>query len=234
VIRSGSTSACRCTGRRRCLTHCSGRQSKTRLSCQSSSSLDGDQKDVWRETILPKSTHALGTKKFTNPTWCKLEKNISFILADSHASEGTEALLSFWGRTVHGRSNRTAGSTIYLPCTEAFRTAAASGRTRSLLPTHSGCRRITHHQLLPAAPGKKNVPHGPLRAAGGPCCCPAPRIMISSILNPPIGFTACGILPGSSKLSPSTQGMTDATDRNLGTTFNRDDQRIVVGSGVFA
>lgn len=26
-----------------------------------------------------------------------LEKNISFILADSHASEGTEALLSFWG-----------------------------------------------------------------------------------------------------------------------------------------
>ena len=59
--------------------------------------LDGDQKDVWRETILPKINACTGHEKVHKPHWCKLEKNISFILADSHASEGTEALLSFWG-----------------------------------------------------------------------------------------------------------------------------------------
>jgi len=59
--------------------------------------LDGDQKNVWRETILPKIDACSGREKVHEPRWCNLEKNISFILADSHASEGTEALLSFWG-----------------------------------------------------------------------------------------------------------------------------------------
>ena len=59
--------------------------------------LDDRQKDVWRETILPKINACTGHAKVHEPRWCSLEKNISFILADSHASEGTEALLSFWG-----------------------------------------------------------------------------------------------------------------------------------------
>ena len=59
--------------------------------------LDGNQKDVWRETILPKINACAGHEKVHEPRWCSLENNISFILADSHASEGTEALLSFWG-----------------------------------------------------------------------------------------------------------------------------------------
>jgi len=59
--------------------------------------LDSRQKDIWRETILPKINACTGHEKVYEPRWCSLEKNISFILADSHASEGTEALLSFWG-----------------------------------------------------------------------------------------------------------------------------------------
>lgn len=59
--------------------------------------LDSRQKDAWRETILPKISTCSGHEKVHEPRWCSLEKNISFILADSHASEGTEALLSFWG-----------------------------------------------------------------------------------------------------------------------------------------
>lgn len=59
--------------------------------------LDSRQKDIWREAILPKINTCSGREKIQEPRWCILEKNISFILADSHASEGTEALLSFWG-----------------------------------------------------------------------------------------------------------------------------------------
>ena len=65
--------------------------------------LDSRQKDVWRETILPKISTCTGHEKVHEPRWCSLEKNISFILADSHASEGTEALLSFWGEPFMAR-----------------------------------------------------------------------------------------------------------------------------------
>ena len=54
-------------------------------------------KDVWQNEILPKINSCSGYEKVQTPRWCTLEKNISFILADSHASEETEALLSFRG-----------------------------------------------------------------------------------------------------------------------------------------
>ncbi len=59
--------------------------------------LDSRQQSVWLEAILPKILDCSGHEKVREPRWCSLEKNVSFILADSHASEGTEALLSFWG-----------------------------------------------------------------------------------------------------------------------------------------
>lgn len=59
--------------------------------------LDSRQQGVWRDAIRPKILDCSGHEKVREPRWCTLDKNISFILADSHASDGTEALLSFWG-----------------------------------------------------------------------------------------------------------------------------------------
>ncbi|MCK6404660.1 MAG: hypothetical protein L6Q60_01455 [Rhodocyclaceae bacterium] len=59
--------------------------------------LDDRQIDVWNTTILPQVENCAGGKKVLEPCWRSLDKNISFILADSHASDGAEALLSFWG-----------------------------------------------------------------------------------------------------------------------------------------
>lgn len=59
--------------------------------------LDSRQRVVWHDEILPKILECSGREKVREPRWCSLEKNISFILADSHTSDGTEALLSFWG-----------------------------------------------------------------------------------------------------------------------------------------
>ena len=59
--------------------------------------LDDRQIDVWNTTILPQIRNCPGGKKVLDPCWRSLDKNISFILADSHASDGAEALLSFWG-----------------------------------------------------------------------------------------------------------------------------------------
>lgn len=59
--------------------------------------LDDRQIDVWTTAILPQIRNCPGGKKVLDPRWRALDKNLSFILADSQASDGTEALLSFWG-----------------------------------------------------------------------------------------------------------------------------------------
>lgn len=59
--------------------------------------LDSRQQSTWHDAIMPKILDCAGHGKVREPRWCSLERNISFILADSHASDGTEALLSFWG-----------------------------------------------------------------------------------------------------------------------------------------
>lgn len=66
--------------------------------------LDESQKDLWQEVIQPKILLCTGSSKVREPYWCVLSKNISFILADSHHSGGTEALLSFWGEPFMAQS----------------------------------------------------------------------------------------------------------------------------------
>lgn len=67
--------------------------------------LDVRQKEVWQSTILPKVISCNGQEKVGEPRWCSLDKSVSFILADSHASDGTEALLSFWGEPFMAESS---------------------------------------------------------------------------------------------------------------------------------
>jgi len=66
--------------------------------------LDESQKGLWQQTIQPRILGCTGSAKVREPRWRSLKKNISFILADSHASNGTEALLSFWGEPFMAES----------------------------------------------------------------------------------------------------------------------------------
>lgn len=59
--------------------------------------LDESEKNLWESEIMPKIAVCPGRDKVGEPRWCQLEKNISFILGDTHADGATEALLSFWG-----------------------------------------------------------------------------------------------------------------------------------------
>jgi len=59
--------------------------------------LDESQKELWQQVVQPKIATCAGHEKVREPRWRQLKKNVSFILADSHLSDGTEALLSFWG-----------------------------------------------------------------------------------------------------------------------------------------
>lgn len=59
--------------------------------------LDESQKDLWRQFIQPKIAACSGNAKVREPRWYSLNKTVSYILADSQLSGGTEALLSFWG-----------------------------------------------------------------------------------------------------------------------------------------
>lgn len=59
--------------------------------------LDEAQKELWEEVVQPRIAGCTGREKVREPCWHRLEKNLSFILADSQRSGGAEALLSFWG-----------------------------------------------------------------------------------------------------------------------------------------
>lgn len=66
--------------------------------------LDESQQALWIESVQTKIAACSGYAKVREPYWCTLSKNISFILADSHHSGGTEALLSFWGEPFMAQS----------------------------------------------------------------------------------------------------------------------------------
>ncbi len=66
--------------------------------------LDESQLALWQKEIHPKILACPGHSRVNEPHWCTLSKNISFILADSHHSGGTEALLSFWGEPFMAQS----------------------------------------------------------------------------------------------------------------------------------
>lgn len=59
--------------------------------------LDESQRNVWQQFILPQIATCSGNAKVREPHWRSLSKTLSFIVADSQLSGGTEALLSFWG-----------------------------------------------------------------------------------------------------------------------------------------
>jgi hypothetical protein len=59
--------------------------------------LDEGQKELWLRVIKPKIDTCAGNAKVREPRWHSLSKTVSYILADSQLTGGTEALLSFWG-----------------------------------------------------------------------------------------------------------------------------------------
>ncbi|OIQ85167.1 hypothetical protein GALL_329980 [mine drainage metagenome] len=66
--------------------------------------IDAEQKQLWENDVRPKVLACSAHAKVREPSWCSLSENTSFILADSHRSGGTEALLSFWGEPFMAQS----------------------------------------------------------------------------------------------------------------------------------
>lgn len=66
--------------------------------------LDESQQGLWQTEILPKIAACDGHAKVPEPHWCALDKNISFILADTPSNGAAEALLSFWGEPFMAQS----------------------------------------------------------------------------------------------------------------------------------
>ncbi len=66
--------------------------------------LDVNQKELWHAEILPKIGNSSAASKVKEPRWCTLEKNLSFILADTQPDGPAEALLSFWGEPFMSQS----------------------------------------------------------------------------------------------------------------------------------
>jgi hypothetical protein len=66
--------------------------------------LDTSQQDMWQTDILPKLVTSNEASKVKEPRWCSLNKNLSFILADTQPHGSTEALVSFWGEPFMSQS----------------------------------------------------------------------------------------------------------------------------------
>jgi hypothetical protein len=66
--------------------------------------LDEDQRELWQQVIKPRIAACAGQAKVLEPRWCSLSKTVSYILANSQVSGGTEALLSFWGEPFMARN----------------------------------------------------------------------------------------------------------------------------------
>jgi hypothetical protein len=66
--------------------------------------LDESQRGVWQTEVLPKISTSNNINKVKEPRWCSLDKNLSFILADTHPNGAAEALLSFWGEPFMSQS----------------------------------------------------------------------------------------------------------------------------------
>lgn len=59
--------------------------------------LDASQRPLWESVMQPRLQSCHGHAKVRAPRWCRLERNVSFILAEQGVSGAAEALLSFWG-----------------------------------------------------------------------------------------------------------------------------------------
>lgn len=65
--------------------------------------LDEGERSRWQSQVRPKIDTCAGAGKVVEPTWTRLEENVSFILADQ-AHGGIEGHLSFWGEPFMSRS----------------------------------------------------------------------------------------------------------------------------------
>jgi hypothetical protein len=65
--------------------------------------LDERERDRWRDAVHPKVAGCEGAEKVIEPTWTRLDENVSFILA-AQEHGGMEAHLSFWGEPFMSRS----------------------------------------------------------------------------------------------------------------------------------
>lgn len=63
-----------------------------------------DERPLWEAVVLPKVRQCQGGDKLREPHWVKLPETISFIIADSAAHGGTEALLTVWGEPFMAKS----------------------------------------------------------------------------------------------------------------------------------
>ncbi len=66
--------------------------------------LDAKQKKLWQTEVLPRINHSTAANKVNEPRWCILEKNLSYVLADTLPDGAAEALLSFWGEPFMSQS----------------------------------------------------------------------------------------------------------------------------------
>lgn len=66
--------------------------------------LDFGQKTLWESEVFPRIKKSVEAIKVHEPRWCELEKNLSFILADTQSHGKAEALLSFWGEPFMSQS----------------------------------------------------------------------------------------------------------------------------------
>jgi hypothetical protein len=66
--------------------------------------LDPSQQETWQTKVMPQIANCDATGKVKSPRWCALDKNLSFILADTQPHGAPEALLSFWGEPFMSQS----------------------------------------------------------------------------------------------------------------------------------
>ena len=65
--------------------------------------LDERQREQWDRDVWPKVVASGAAGKVAPPHWCKLQEDVSFILADRLATGTPECLLSFWGEPFMSR-----------------------------------------------------------------------------------------------------------------------------------
>ncbi len=66
--------------------------------------LDESQREAWTLHVQPRIAKSAGVAKVREPRWRRLDRNVSFILADQRTSGRGEALLSFWGEPFMAQS----------------------------------------------------------------------------------------------------------------------------------
>ncbi|GBG16037.1 4-alpha-glucanotransferase [Novimethylophilus kurashikiensis] len=66
--------------------------------------LDESQRGIWQTEVWPIISIHNVADKVKEPRWCTLDKNLSFILADTYPHGAPEALVSFWGEPFMSQS----------------------------------------------------------------------------------------------------------------------------------